>query len=169
MRAATLESRDMAEQRLWAPWRLEYIKGPKPGECIFCTKPRLGDDAVAHVVARGEHAFVMLNAYPYNNGHVMVSPFEHVPSIEDLADEVLLDVMHLAQRSLAVIREVYRPEGFNLGVNQGKVAGAGVDDHVHLHVVPRWGADTNFMPVIGDTRVLPESLDDSWRALSAAF
>jgi ATP adenylyltransferase len=159
----------MAEQRLWAPWRLEYIKGPKPDECILCAKPRLGDDAAAHIVARGEHAFVMLNAYPYNNGHVMISPYEHLPSVEELADEVLLEVMHLTQGSLAVIREVYAPDGFNLGVNQGKVAGAGVEDHVHLHVVPRWEADTNFMPVIGDTRVLPESLDDSWRALSEAF
>jgi ATP adenylyltransferase len=159
----------VTEERLWAPWRLEYIKGPKPGECIFCSKPRLGDDAAAHIVARSEGAFAMLNAYPYNNGHLMISPYEHVPSIEDLADEVLLQVMRLTQRSLAALRDAYGPEGFNLGINQGKVAGAGVEDHVHVHVVPRWGADTNFMPVIGDTRVLPQSLRDSWAALSKLF
>jgi len=156
----------VAEQRLWAPWRLEYIKGPKPEECIFCAKPALGDDAAAHIVARGENAFVMLNAFPYNNGHVMVSPYAHVPSIEELDDPVLLDLMHLTQRSLGALREAYAPEGFNIGVNQGKIAGAGVEGHVHLHIVPRWGADTNFMPVIASTRVLPQSLEDSYRALA---
>jgi ATP adenylyltransferase len=157
----------VTEQRLWAPWRLDYIKGPKSDECIFCTKPVQGDDAAAYIVARGEQCFVLLNTFPYNNGHVMVSPYEHVPSIEGLADEVLLDLMHLTQRSLDALREAYSPEGFNLGINQGKVAGAGMEGHVHLHVVPRWGADTNFMPVIGSTRVLPQSLDDSYEALSA--
>jgi ATP adenylyltransferase len=114
-------------------------------------------------------AFVMLNAYPYTNGHVMVSPNEHVASIEELGEDALLELMTLTQRSMAAIREAYGPEGFNLGVNQGKVAGAGVEDHVHLHVVPRWGGDTNFMPVIADVRVLPQSLGDSHRELSAAF
>ena len=156
----------MAEQRLWAPWRLEYIKGPKPDECIFCSAASSDDDAASYVVARGEHCFVMLNAYPYNNGHVMVAPYAHVPSIEQLDDAGLLDLMHLTRRSLAAIRESYSPEGFNMGVNQGKVAGAGVEDHVHLHVVPRWAADTNFMPVIGNTRVLPQSLEDSYTTLS---
>jgi ATP adenylyltransferase len=159
----------VAEQRLWAPWRLEYIKGPKSDECIFCVKTAGGDDRANYIVTRGEHCFVMLNAYPYNNGHVMVAPYEHVPTIEDLDDDALLDLMHLSQRSLQAIREAYSPDGFNLGVNQGAVAGAGVEDHVHLHVVPRWGADTNFMPVIGSTRVLPQSLDDSWETLSKLF
>jgi ATP adenylyltransferase len=159
----------VAEQRLWAPWRLEYIKGPKSDECIFCVKTAGGDDRANYIVTRGEHCFVMLNAYPYNNGHVMVAPYEHVPTIEDLDDDALLDLMHLSQRSLQAIREAYSPDGFNLGVNQGAVAGAGVADHVHLHVVPRWGADTNFMPVIGSTRVLPQSLDDSWETLSKLF
>ena len=159
----------MAEQRLWAPWRLEYIKGPKSDECIFCVKPDAADDRASYIVTRGERCFVMLNAYPYNNGHVMVAPFEHLATIEDLDDDTLLDLMHLTQRSLQAIGEAYSPDGFNLGVNQGAVAGAGVADHVHLHVVPRWGADTNFMPVIGSTRVLPQSLDDSWEALSKLF
>ncbi|MEA2308091.1 MAG: adenylyltransferase [Thermoleophilaceae bacterium] len=159
----------MAEERLWAPWRLEYIKGPSPDECIFCTGPSAGDDREKHIVHRGEHCFVMLNAYPYNNGHVMVSPYRHVPSIEELDEPALLELMTLAQRSLGALRTAYAPEGFNLGINQGKVAGAGVEHHVHLHVVPRWGADTNFMPVIGDTRVLPQSLEDSYRDLTRAF
>jgi ATP adenylyltransferase len=159
----------MAEERLWAPWRLDYIKGPKPEECIFCAAVRAEDDATSRVVARGEHCFVMLNAYPYNNGHLMVSPNAHTASIEELEDEPLLELMHLTRRSLATLREAYGPEGFNIGVNQGKAAGAGFDDHLHVHVVPRWGGDTNFMPVIGSTRVLPQSLDDSQRTLSDLF
>lgn len=158
----------MPGRRLWAPWRLEYIKGPKPEECIFCTKPREGD-AAAYILERGERCFSMLNAYPYNNGHVMVAPYRHAPSIEDLEEPALLELMTLAQRSLAALREAYGPDGFNLGVNQGKIAGAGFDEHVHLHVVPRWSADTNFMPVIGSTRVLPESLESSREALAAAL
>jgi ATP adenylyltransferase len=159
----------VADQRLWAPWRLDYIKGPKPDECIFCTAAEAGDDAARYVVARGERCFVILNAFPYNNGHVMVSPYEHLPSIEELGDEALLELMTLTRRSIEAIRAAYEPDGFNLGVNQGKVAGAGFDDHVHLHVVPRWEADTNFMPVIGSTRVLPESLDASYARLSPLF
>ena len=159
----------MAEQRLWAPWRLEYIKGPKPEECIFCAGPGAGDDAAKYVVRRGEHCFAMLNAFPYNNGHLMVSPYRHVPSIEELDEAELLELMTLTQASLSALRAAYQPEGFNLGVNQGKIAGAGVEDHVHLHVVPRWSADTNFMPVIGDTRVLPQSLEDSYRDVTKAF
>jgi ATP adenylyltransferase len=149
-------------ERLWAPWRLEYIKGPKDDECIFCVRRDW-------VVAEGEHCFVMLNAYPYTNGHVMVSPYEHVDSMERLSPDVLTELMTLTQRSMAAIRAAYGPDGFNLGLNQGKVAGAGVEHHVHLHVVPRWAGDTNFMPVTGGVRVLPQSLEDSFKALSAAF
>jgi ATP adenylyltransferase len=159
----------VAERRLWAPWRLEYIKGPSPEECIFCSKPAAGDDRASLILARGEHCFVMLNAFPYNNGHLMVSPYEHVPSIEELDEPTLLELMQLTRRSLAALREGYSPEGFNIGINQGKAAGAGIEEHVHQHVVPRWGGDTNFMPVIGDTRVLPQSLDDSWATLSPLF
>ena len=111
----------------------------------------------------------MLNAYPYNNGHLMIAPYEHVPSIEPLEEPALLELMQLTRRSLAALRQAYSPEGCNIGVNQGKIAGAGIEEHVHQHVVPRWGGDTNFMPVIGDTRVLPQSLDDSWATLSELF
>jgi ATP adenylyltransferase len=159
----------VAEQRLWAPWRLDYIKGPKPDECIFCAAVEAEDDAACLVVARGERCFVMLNAFPYNNGHLMVSPYEHVPAIEELGDKVLLELMTLTRRSLQAIRAAYEPDGFNIGVNQGKIAGAGFDDHVHLHVVPRWDADTNFMPVIASTRVLPQSLEDTYATLARLF
>ena len=154
---------------MWAPWRLEYIKGPKDDECIFCTGPTAGDDRARYIVRRGEHCFAILNAFPYNNGHLMISPYDHVPSIEQLDPPALLELMTMTQAALGALRRAYAPEGFNLGINQGKIAGAGVEHHVHMHVVPRWGADTNFMPVIGDTRVLPQSLDDSYRDLTEAY
>jgi ATP adenylyltransferase len=158
----------MAEQRLWAPWRLEYIRGPKDDECIFCRAVE-SDDEAGLVVHRGERAFVLLNAYPYNNGHVMIAPYVHEPTIEPLDAPTLTELMTLAQRSIAALKEAYAAEGFNLGINQGNIAGAGIEDHVHVHVVPRWGGDTNFMPVIADTRVLPQSLADSWKELRDVF
>jgi ATP adenylyltransferase len=161
----------MAEERLWAPWRLEYIRRPGPDECIFCraVSGEGGADEANHVVHRGEHCFVLLNAFPYASGHLMVAPYAHVPSIEPLDSDALLELMTLGQRSLAALRENYGPDGFNLGINEGKAAGAGIEDHVHLHVVPRWGGDTNFMPVVGGTRVLPQSLAESWSELRDRF
>ncbi len=159
----------MGEQRLWAPWRLDFIRGDKADECVFCAKPELGDDERALIVHRGERCFVMLNAFPYANGHVMVAPYRHVPSIEDLDDEEIVELQVLTRKSLTVVREAYGPEGFNIGINQGKVGGAGVEGHVHQHAVPRWGGDTNFMPVIADTRVLPQSLEDSYAAVREGF
>jgi ATP adenylyltransferase len=120
-------------------------------------------------VHRGEHCFVMLNAYPYASGHVMVAPYAHVASLSDLDDAQLLDLMRLTQRSLAALGAVYSPDGFNVGVNLGNVAGAGVEHHVHQHVVPRWAADNNFMAVTGDTRVLPQALEDSWNEMREAW
>ncbi|MFL5895572.1 MAG: HIT family protein [Thermoleophilaceae bacterium] len=161
----------MAEQRLWAPWRLEYIRGEKDDGCFLCDAIEAGPegDREHYLVHRGELCFVILNKFPYNSGHVMVAPNVHEPTIEELGAEQLAEMMELTKRSLAALRAVYRPDGFNIGINQGAVAGAGVEDHVHLHVVPRWGADTNFMPVIADTRVLPQALDESWSELSEAF
>lgn len=159
----------MSQERLWAPWRLEYIRGPKPDECIFCVGADAGDDESRYIVHRGERCFAVLNRFPYNNGHLMIAPYEHVPSIEELDDSTLLDLVRLTQRGLAALREVYRPEGFNLGINQGKVAGAGFEDHVHQHLVPRWGADTNFLPVVDGARVLPQALAESYSELSRAF
>jgi ATP adenylyltransferase len=159
----------MAEDRLWAPWRLEYIRGPKADECIFCRAVESDDDEANFVVHRGEHAFVLLNAYPYNNGHVMIAPYAHEPTIEPLDEPTLAEMMLLVKRSTEALRDVYAPEGFNVGINMGKAAGAGIEEHVHMHVLPRWTGDTNFMPVIGDTRVLPQSLADSWRELKESF
>jgi ATP adenylyltransferase len=148
---------------------MEYIEGEKPDECIFCAALAAEDDAERYVLHRGERAIVLLNAYPYTSGHLMVAPNEHVDSLEALDGEALLELMTLTQRSLGALRENYGPEGFNIGVNEGKVAGAGVEDHVHLHVVPRWAGDTNFMPVVGGARVLPQSLADSYDALKPLF
>jgi ATP adenylyltransferase len=159
----------MAEERLWAPWRLEYIRGPKDDECIFCRAAESDDDEKNYVVHRGEHSFVILNAFPYNNGHVMVAPYVHEPTIEPLDDATLLEMTQLVKRSMAALRDVYKPEGFNIGINQGGAAGAGIKEHVHQHVVPRWGGDTNFMPVIGNVRVLPQALSDSWKELRSVF
>jgi ATP adenylyltransferase len=158
----------LANYRLWAPWRLEYLKGEKSSDCIFCSKPALPDDE-AFIVHRGTSCYVILNAFPYTNGHVMVAPFEHVGDLRRLQADASAELMVLTQRSLAAIERVYGAEGFNLGMNLGDVAGAGFAGHVHMHVVPRWKGDTNFMPVVGDTRVMPEALPDSWSKLRAAF
>src|SRR5919198_1294987 len=159
----------MAEQRLWAPWRLEYIKGPKDDRCIFCAAEGLGDDEAAYIVHRGERAFVILNAFPYNNGHLMVAPFRHTADLESLDREEQSEIFQLTQLCTAVLRSAYQPDGYNLGMNLGKTAGAGVADHLHMHIVPRWNGDTNFMPVVGDTKVLPDSLDNTYRNLTEAL
>ena len=158
----------MATQRLWAPWRLEYIKSDKTGECIFCTKPPLDDDA-SLIPFRGDRCFVILNAFPYNNGHLMVAPYDHIADLQGLDPSTANELMSLTQRSLRALDRAYRPDGYNAGLNLGTIAGAGMADHVHLHVVPRWEGDTNFMPVIADTRVMPERLADSYRTVRDAF
>jgi len=158
-------------QHLWAPWRMEFIKGPKPSGCFFCEAAAAdpSDDPVHLVLARGERALVILNRYPYNNGHVMIAPNAHLANLEELPAATANDLMALTQRSLRVLRQALSPQGFNLGVNAGKIAGAGVADHVHQHVVPRWDGDTNFMPVVADTKVLNESLTASYQQLRAGF
>jgi ATP adenylyltransferase len=158
----------LAAERLWAPWRLEYITGEKSDECIFCARPALEDEA-ALIVRRGERCFVMLNAFPYTSGHVMIAPYEHTADLAGLDEATARELMSLTQASVSAIGGAYRPDGFNVGANLGTVAGAGVADHVHVHVVPRWEGDTNFMPVLGEVRVLPESLDDTRRRLKEAF
>lgn len=145
------------------------MQSEKAEGCVFCTKPAAEDDEANYMVHRGEDMFVILNAFPYNNGHVMVAPFDHVASVEDLDEPALLEMMILTQRVMRALRDVYSPQGFNVGINVGSASGAGVEDHVHLHVVPRWSGDTNFMPVIGSTRVLPQTLADSYAALRIAF
>ena len=158
-------------QHLWAPWRMEFIKAPKPSGCFFCEAAAAApsDDATHLVLARGELTLVILNRYPYNNGHLMIAPNAHLADLEDLPSASANELTALTQRSLRVLRQVLAPQGFNLGINAGKVAGAGVADHVHQHVVPRWDGDTNFMPVVADTKVLNESLTKSYGELRAGF
>jgi ATP adenylyltransferase len=159
----------VANHRIWAPWRLDYIKGDKTDTCILCSLPAADDDRASLIVHRGELCFVILNAFPYTNGHVMVAPYEHTRRLDDLDPDAAAEMMHLAQRSMQALERAYGPEGYNVGANVGAVAGAGVEDHVHMHVVPRWKGDTNFMPVLGDVRVLPQRLEDSWEDLHEAF
>ncbi len=160
----------MANQRIWAPWRLPYVKdASKDTECIFCSKPAEGDDAATFIVHRGERCYVILNTFPYTNGHLMVAPFEHLARLQDLDDETTAELMTLAARATAILDDTYGPEGYNVGVNQGRIAGAGFDSHIHMHVVPRWAGDTNYMPVIADTRVMPQTLEQSYEALKGAF
>jgi ATP adenylyltransferase len=151
---------------LWAPWRLEYVgTADEQRGCIFCDAVA-GEDEERLVVHRGEHAFVLLNKFPYASGHLMIAPFRHLGEFGDLDDGEALEVHRLAQRGIAVLAETFSPQGYNLGWNLGRIAGAGVVDHVHLHVVPRWAGDTNFMPVLADVKVLPEHLIETRRKLA---
>ena len=156
-------------ERLWAPWRLQYVTKEKTGGCIFCDKPLIGDDRAAYIVHRGVLAYVMLNAFPYNTGHIMVVPYAHTADLEELAPETIHEMMDLAQLATRALKSSFSPDGLNLGFNVGAAAGAGIKDHLHLHLVPRWVGDTNFMPVVGDVRVIPESLEQTFDKLTEAF
>lgn len=160
------------EKPLWAPWRMEFIRAEKPAGCIFCLFPaEEGEEADRRnlIVHRSPRSFTILNRYPYNNGHVLVVPRAHVSRLEDLDAATFADLQEELRRVVAVIREAYRPEAMNVGMNLGKAAGAGIEDHLHWHVVPRWGGDTNFMPVLADTKVMIEHLDESWRRIREGF
>ncbi len=162
----------MAKHRIWAPWRLTYVKDASKDAdegCIFCTKPAEDDDRGNLIVHRDERCFVILNKFPYTNGHLMVAPYEHLPSLPELDAETTTEMMALAKRAMVVLDETYGPQGYNAGLNQGRVAGAGFEGHIHLHVVPRWAGDTNYMPVLADTRVMPQSLEESYDALEDEF
>jgi ATP adenylyltransferase len=155
--------------RLWSPWRLPYVTRTKPEDgCVFCDAQRM-PDSDSLIVHRGEHCFVILNLYPYNNGHIMVAPRKHVSTLGSLAPPELQEVALFMQQSEAALMRAYEPHGINIGVNIGKPAGAGILDHIHVHLVPRWNGDTNFMTVVSDARVLPESLADSAKRLRATF
>lgn len=158
-------------ENLWAPWRMAFItpKTPPPPGCIFCTQPAAQRDDEYHVLYRGERCFMMLNRYPYNNGHLMIAPYQHVGSISLLDSETLSELMTQAQLALKAIRHAMSPDGFNMGINEGKVAGAGFADHMHYHIVPRWNGDTNFMPVVADIKVMPEHLDNVYKQLKTAL
>jgi ATP adenylyltransferase len=157
------------EKNLWAPWRMEYILSKKTKECIFCLDKDESQDKKKLILFRSSLSFVIMNRYPYNNGHLMVAPFKHVPALEDLDGDTALNMFTLLKNSLGILRRCLRPEGFNVGINMGRVGGAGIEDHLHIHIVPRWNGDTNFMPVVGDVRVMPEHLDDTYNRLSPLF
>ena len=156
-------------ERLWSPWRMEYIMSKKGEGCIFCEKIADSDDEANFIPDRGETCYVMLNLYPYNNGHLMVSPYRHVPSPEQLEEDELTEMMLMVNRSLEALRQAMYPNGFNIGINIGKAAGAGIEGHVHIHIVPRWHGDTNFMPALSQTRVIPELLDETYQKLKASW
>ncbi len=156
-------------ERLWAPWRLEYIVGAKTEGCIFCVFPQQNDDAKNHILRRGKQAFVIMNAFPYSNGHLLIAPYRHIACLTDLTDDENLEMMQLAQLSCNALTEVCRPDGFNLGMNLGTAAGAGIADHLHMHIVPRWTGDTNFMPVFADVKVIPEALQTTYDKLKERF
>ncbi len=161
----------MSEQ-LWAPWRLKYIETAEKAEgCIFCDFPAqdTAHDPENFILHRGRHAFLILNAFPYSNGHLMVVPYRHTASLEEYTDEEMLEVMELTRVSIRTLRAAFAPHAFNCGLNMGRVAGAGIADHLHWHVVPRWNGDTNFMTVLADTRVIPESLPVVYERLRAAL
>ena len=156
---------------LWAPWRMAYItpKTPPPPGCIFCTQPAAQRDDEYHILYRGEYCYMMLNLYPYNNGHLMVAPYQHEGRLENLSPAVLSDMMGQAQLALRALKLAMSPNGFNMGINQGGVAGAGYEEHIHYHIVPRWNGDTNFMPVLADIKVIPQHLDTVYEKLKAAL
>ncbi|MBW2038761.1 MAG: HIT domain-containing protein [Deltaproteobacteria bacterium] len=156
-------------QKLWAPWRISYILNEKEDGCIFCNSLQVGDDRKGLILHRGRYILVMLNKYPYNNGHLMIAPKRHVKSLEDLGAEEMNDLISTIQRCVFLLKKVLSPHGFNIGANLGKVAGAGVEDHLHFHIVPRWEGDTNYMPVLAETRVIPEHLEDTYDRLYQVF
>jgi len=158
-------------QRLWSPWRSQYVSeaGPTQEGCIFCRFPEEQDDPANLVAWRGEHTFILLNRYPYNTGHLLVVPYQHTAELGGLPHATLLEMMMALRRCVAALGEAYGPDGYNAGMNLGSVAGAGIADHLHLHIVPRWAGDTNFMPVLADVKVMPELLEQSYEKIATAL
>ncbi len=156
-------------EQIWAPWRIQYIEMEKPEGCFLCERLGQNNDALNYILYRGDKNFIILNGYPYNPGHLLVSPYRHVANLEELTEEERHEHFEIVSRSIKVLRQVFNPGGFNIGINAGKVAGAGIDDHFHTHVVPRWQGDTYFMGVLVDTRVLPEALAGTYQKLRGKF
>ncbi|MCL4491456.1 MAG: HIT domain-containing protein [Nitrospirae bacterium] len=154
---------------IWAPWRMEYILSEKEKDCLFCAKPGEDRDRDNLILCRGRHAYVIMNKYPYNNGHLMAVPYFHTSSFDGLSDDVLLELMKLARYSVDCLKRVFNPEGFNIGSNIGEVAGAGIKEHLHIHIVPRWAGDANFMAVVGEVRVIPEHILETYDKLRPVF
>ena len=154
-------------ENLWSPWRMKYVTDTEnPDGCVFCTAPAQADDAARLIVHRGKDCFAILNRDPYTSGHLMVVPFAHVSSIELLTPDVRAELFEMVNRAIGVLREVYHPDGFNVGINMGEAAGAGIAEHAHVHIVPRWAGDTSFMSTVGETRVIPEELAVTWQRIT---
>jgi len=154
-------------EQLWAPWRIEYIEKAQESGCILCQKPKENNDVANLILYRGQYNFLMLNAFPYNPGHLMIAPYRHTANLQDLTDEEVKEHFDIIKKGLDLLRQVMEPAGFNIGLNLGKVAGAGIAEHLHTHIVPRWQGDTNFMPVLSDIKVMPEALTATYHKLRA--
>lgn len=158
-------------KRLWAPWRMEYILEAQESEggCIFCEKPKENDDEKNLILHRSQRCFVILNKYPYNNGHLMIVPYVHESDFTKISTEIAIDMHLMIRQSILTMQNTIKPHGLNIGINLGRTAGAGIDEHMHYHIVPRWNGDTNFMPVISETKVVSEALHETWEKLSSEF
>jgi ATP adenylyltransferase len=156
-------------EQIWAPWRMQYIRMEKPEGCILCDKPKEKNDAANFILYCGKKNFVMMNTYPYNPGHILIAPYRHVPGLDDMTKEEAAEHAEIIKMCIKILRKSFHPAGFNIGTNMGAVAGAGIADHVHTHIVPRWQGDTNFMPVIGCARVIPEAVTDTYEMLKGKF
>lgn len=157
-------------KNLWAPWRMAYILSDQTDEaCIFCPGGEREQDEERLILYVGPLSMVIMNRYPYNNGHLLVAPVRHVPGLDDLSDEETLDLLHRVRRSTDILRTIMNPEGFNVGLNLGRVAGAGIEAHLHFHIVPRWNGDTNYMTILGDVRVIPEHIKETYKKLLPHF
>ena len=155
---------------LWTPWRYAFVSDAhKTSGCVFCDLPKLGDDAKARIVYRGEHSFIILNLYPYTSGHVMIVPYAHLDELQKLPTPAAHEMIELSKKMENTLRSLYKPDGVNLGMNIGKAAGAGIAGHIHMHVLPRWMADANFISVVGETRILPETLDVTYQRITSAL
>jgi len=156
-------------QQLWAPWRINYIREQKEKGCIFCSKQKSTDDKNSLILSRGDHSFVLMNLYPYNNAHLLISPYEHVETTDKLDLETLNEIIWFANESMIIMKENLKADGYNFGANIGSAGGAGIVDHIHFHVVPRWNGDTNFMPVISETKVQVQGLQETYDELKIHF
>ncbi len=154
---------------LWTPWRYKYIISEKEKECVFCRAAETENESESGVLYKGKNSIVILNRYPYSNGHLMIAPAKHFSSPEESSNDELLEIFSLMKSTMAILREEYNPDGINVGMNVGTAAGAGIGDHYHLHIVPRWTGDTNFMSVVADTRLIPQSLEEIWNSLKPRF
>jgi len=150
---------------LWAPWRRKFVKKKKHKGCIFCKKIKSKNDKKNYILYRGKYCFVMLNIYPYTNGHLMVAPYRHIKNLDELKKDELLELFEIVSKMVKILYKTHNIDGCNVGINIGKAAGAGVEGHIHVHIVPRWFGDTNFLPIISDTKVIPESLDETYKVL----